>query len=504
MYNHKNIQEECIENDEDLNPIEIIHESIYDIIIRSKYHPINNNIKYINLPIIGKTSCWEPLGDRINIKEKMNSISANYSEYILIKIICPVNLETILSELDNKFDKLFIDKLFDELVEFATKIFDRIQWVFKIKQSIYIGIQKIEILQKLAVDVDIKLINKINNHKNQNNHIYGGRIDKFTSLASGQISSKFLEKILLSNPELIGNNELEQIYFVAFGEIYNSDDYIKFTDIDNNIDNNIDKIEKCVQIYQKENIKINDYKRKIYVKYLKNIKFVKKYKIPIDWIKPDEYISVRSDGKNFSTVIPILKRLGIFEQGYSIKFENIMVEIANKLFDCELINQYGYIEWIFTQSDEITCLIKICKQVDKAYFNTLISSLISSMFLHKVIKLIEITNKSQILDLIAKLPTIMFDCRTGRYSNLKESFELILWRSWDCSVNGLSQAVQNSGIEGAKKLKLNSAEKILWLNSNNLLPLRDHQAYGTLLNHLAKHIIGPVVTNVKDCIIKLV
>ena len=44
-------------------------------------------------------------------------------------------------------------------------------------------------------------------------------------------------------------------------------------------------------------------------------------KIAIANIPSEKYFTIRLDGKNFSSVVPVLVRLGLFSSGYSIEFE---------------------------------------------------------------------------------------------------------------------------------------------------------------------------------------
>jgi len=75
-----------------------------------------------------------------------------------------------------------------------------------------------------------------------------------------------------------------------------------------------------------------------------------------------------------------------------------------------------------------------------------------------------------------------FDCRLGSYATFEEAMSLILWRAADCGVNGVSDAVHKSKgtIPGAKKIvEKGTDEKLKWLAENKLLPLEQHQAYGS-------------------------
>lgn len=243
-------------------------------------------------------------------------------------------------------------------------------------------------------------------------------------------------------------------------------------------------------------------------------------------IRPDQLFSIRLDGKKFSSIVPKLRKLGIFEEGYSITFENIMKEVL--LYSANLFQRALY---CFSQSDEITIIIDKVNDLEnsvhefkerKDKFISLSSGYISTKFYQILIKHIinnqNIEDKIKCIDL---LPEISFDSRIGTYNTLYDAFELILQRAYDCSVNGISQAIYLSNIIGSKKLKnLNTSEKLKYLNDNNMLPLRDHQSYGILLkkelsdnvecvNKLTgvktiksvikvKQINGPVIANIKN------
>ena len=67
------------------------------------------------------------------------------------------------------------------------------------------------------------------------------------------------------------------------------------------------------------------------------------------------------------------------------------------------------------------------------------------------------------------------------YDSFEEAQSLLLWRAYDCSVNGVSDAVHNSGnFEGKKDImKQGMHTKLEWLQENGKLPLPKHQAFRT-------------------------
>lgn len=241
-------------------------------------------------------------------------------------------------------------------------------------------------------------------------------------------------------------------------------------------------------------------------------------------VPADKYFTLRLDGKNFSTVVPKLKRLGLFSQGYSVEFEEIMTQVSQfcttRLFKGVL--------YVFSQSDEITVLFdRVNPDLEqqshefggrKDKLLSLSASMVSTEFVRLLcLKAVE---KGLIEQVLPELPVIAFDSRLGVYDSLQEAFELILWRSYDCSVNGISQAIYQCSLPNSKVVNgRNTTEKLNFLQENSLLPLRDHQAYGTLLKkerrlvatvnrmtgesteverNVFVKIDGPVIRNVKE------
>lgn len=275
-------------------------------------------------------------------------------------------------------------------------------------------------------------------------------------------------------------------------------------------------------------------------------------------IPPGKYYSIRADGKNFSSsVVPILTKLGLFTPGYSVDFEQVMTLVTHKL-----CTRFHGVLYAFTQSDEITIIIDKVHLPEQGHefggrrdkLISLASSFITNEFTMDLVymcllkemkknttptpniggggnssfgcstlgSLGEDAVPKSIIPLLLNFPTITFDARIGVYDSLDEAFELVLWRAYDCSVNGVSQMVHNHKFEGHTKQsiqQLNQGEKLDLLNKHGLLPLRDHQAYGTLYvkTHCEKMavnkntnesklvvkkqyvpFVGPVISAVKD------
>jgi tRNA(His) 5'-end guanylyltransferase len=78
---------------------------------------------------------------------------------------------------------------------------------------------------------------------------------------------------------------------------------------------------------------------------------------------------------------------------------------------------------------------------------------------------------------------ITFDCRVGAYQTEQEAVSLLLcWRAYDCSVNGVSDAVFRckGNVGGAgQAARLSTVQKLQWLHNRSLLPLPLHQRQGS-------------------------
>lgn len=192
-----------------------------------------------------------------------------------------------------------------------------------------------------------------------------------------------------------------------------------------------------------------------------------------------QYFTLRLDIKNMSKI----KRL-VFEEKWSNDFANIMKKIALKLA-IDLNAKYAY-----TQSDEISLVFFPGENENFEYMFggrhdklvSLSAAQASSIFNLDVRSMLE--TKKLTIDL-KEVPLVLFDCRMGVFDTLKDAFRLILWRAYDCGVNGISDAVFNmeeqEGLPGKKKRTgLGTMDKLDILAEYQILPLENHQAYGSL------------------------
>ena len=207
-----------------------------------------------------------------------------------------------------------------------------------------------------------------------------------------------------------------------------------------------------------------------------------------------QWISLRLDGCGFSKAVKILRAKGILEPGFSDTFARCMVGALRALLE----HFHGCVG--YTQSDEMVVFIPPTNvvrgerqphsrsgRVTKT--TTLAASLVTAHFLMELSQLcverdVGLDGLSQVLP--------HFDCRLAAWGSWQEARALLLWRAYDCSVNGVSDAVYHTpGGHGKSAVqRLGKREKVAWLHEQGLLPLPRHQAYGTVLARVRRQIEG--------------
>jgi tRNA(His) 5'-end guanylyltransferase len=206
-------------------------------------------------------------------------------------------------------------------------------------------------------------------------------------------------------------------------------------------------------------------------------------------IEPHNYFSVRLDGTNFSSVCKYLRKNNIIEQNYSNIFDEIMHNVVQ-----QLLKIFHGIIYAYTQSDEITLIF------NKSNFNTknncyephiyngrrdklltIISGVATQSFNKEIMFIIfKMSNIDTFEQNIKNLPLITFDARIGMYETLRDAFELILWRSYDCGVNSISTTLYLENIKSELE-NLNTIDKLKILKDKNILQsMTNTQKYGTL------------------------
>lgn len=209
----------------------------------------------------------------------------------------------------------------------------------------------------------------------------------------------------------------------------------------------------------------------------------------------ERWISLRLDGSGFSRTVKVMRHKGILEsEGFSEVFASCMQASLRALME-HVHARIGY-----TQSDEMCVFIPPANVVRGEQqphmrngrvtkLTTLASSFVTA---HFIMQLATRCQKSGVglEDLSTILPH--FDCRLGQYSSWEEARSLLIWRAYDCSVNGVSDAVYHSkGTSDRKEaMKLGRKEKTAWLWKNGFLPLPRHQAYGSVFVKVKRAVDG--------------
>jgi tRNA(His) 5'-end guanylyltransferase len=213
-------------------------------------------------------------------------------------------------------------------------------------------------------------------------------------------------------------------------------------------------------------------------------------------ISNEKCYTLRLDIKGMSNIKKLLFSSGIFQSKYDISFEEMMKH-TTKLLQVE----YNA-KWAYTQSDEITLVI--CPSIDNPLFqhhfggrHDKLVSLSAAFASIESMKYLMLLNPSKI-DVILHNVNILFDSRLAVWDNQRDAFQVILWRAYDCGINGISDTIHNldnkksrnllqTSPEGISTLiKQSTGEKLNYLNIEGLLPLRNHQAYGTLFQREKK------------------
>ena len=216
-------------------------------------------------------------------------------------------------------------------------------------------------------------------------------------------------------------------------------------------------------------------------------------------IDGSKWISLRLDGKGFSKQMRRMRAKNLFPFGYSTKFGLIMQHCCLKLMK-EFNAKYSY-----TQSDEITIIIPPASIINgnqqPHLYNgrtekicSLASSIVTAEFNMQMFK--HALKKDVAIDF-----TFEFDCRTASYCSEIEALSLILWRAYDCSINGVSDAIYKSTLPNRKHvMRLSTDKKLIKLNENELLPLPIHQTHGSFYCRVKRLIKGynPKINELQD------
>ena len=205
-------------------------------------------------------------------------------------------------------------------------------------------------------------------------------------------------------------------------------------------------------------------------------------------IDSSKWISVRLDIRGFSRKSKLL----FPEKKYNDKFGKAMTNTMYALME-ETNACYG-----FSQSDEITIIINPHYNEKTETFSehnfggrhdkicTLSASFASVVLLQQLLHF-----GLWVPGVVTNKPIVQFDARIGTWDSAKDAFKLILWRAYDCNINGVSDAIYKSKLDNRKQLLgLSTIEKVHILHNNGLLPLDLHQGSGTFLQKKKVHCLA--------------
>lgn len=211
-------------------------------------------------------------------------------------------------------------------------------------------------------------------------------------------------------------------------------------------------------------------------------------------IPGERWISLRLDGSNFSKTVKALRRSGVLEDGHSARFAEAMQASLRALM-VDTSAALGY-----TQSDEMVVFIpptSIIRGERQPHLrngrvgklSTLAAGLVTARFLLALAQQPEGGG-----DVLASLTRALphFDCRAASWESWEEAQSLLIWRAYDCSVNGVSDAVHHlKGMPSRNEVQRKGRrDKVEWLWRQGLLPLPRHQAYGTVLARAKRVVDG--------------
>lgn len=210
-------------------------------------------------------------------------------------------------------------------------------------------------------------------------------------------------------------------------------------------------------------------------------------------VEGHRWISLRLDGSGFSKAVRSMRRSGVLEEeGFSETFAVCMQSTLHALME-HFTARLGY-----TQSDEMIVFIapaSVVRGEQQVHLRggrvtkltTLAAGFATANFLLELAR--RCVERGVSLDGLAAIQP-HFDCRLGHYSSWEEAQGLLLWRAYDCSVNGVSDAVYQCKGSGKQIQEKGKVEKVDWLWKAGKLPLPPHQAYGTVLVKVRRKIAG--------------
>lgn len=192
-------------------------------------------------------------------------------------------------------------------------------------------------------------------------------------------------------------------------------------------------------------------------------------------IDGSRWISLRLDGTGFSKLLRQLRAVGLLPLGFSPEFAGVMQACARSL-----LNKFAGC-CVYTQSDEMTLLIPPAAVVrgvqhPHAYngrvqkLASLAAAHVTALFNFNIAQLAATKQAAAAITLHAGL-LATFDCRVGSYATRQEALGLLLWRGYDCGINGVSDRVfQLKGVPGFEGWKAvhgrDTHTRLAWLHAS--------------------------------------
>lgn len=216
-----------------------------------------------------------------------------------------------------------------------------------------------------------------------------------------------------------------------------------------------------------------------------------------DDVRGDQWFTLRLDGSNFGRFIQACRDCRLLGPGYSSDFASLMVECA------ETVMRRVHGVFAYTQSDEMTIVVAPQRPLADgsvpphvyrgrvAKLGTLAAALATHAMARGMARLAREKGVDEEGEEFGELCGL-FDCRVGAFDGHDEVMRLVLWRAFDCGINGVSDKCHQlrlRGIPGAKEVvRMHTGFKLKFLEENGMLPLPDHQAYGTVIRK-SQHIL---------------
>ena len=194
----------------------------------------------------------------------------------------------------------------------------------------------------------------------------------------------------------------------------------------------------------------------------------------------DKWVTIRLDGCMFGTLTKRMREAGLIGPGYSDEIGEAMQLCCRAMMD-EFKGNLAY-----THSDEMTVLLtpRLTTKTGLARdwihggrvqkWLSIGASVVTALFNRRLAQMAEEQGMELPDNVIAH-----FDCRVGEFNSAEEALALVLWRAFDCSVNCVQDGCHHAGAP-IEVVRSDFSEKLKWLHKAGLLPLKPHQAYGSL------------------------